>query len=118
MSVTLHTDLGDLKLELFCKLCPKTCENFLALVASGKYDGTVFHRNIPGFIVQGGDPTGTGKGGESIWVSECLLMCFLSCMNKGGPFEDEVDDNLRHSGRGVLSMANSGANTNRVLVII
>lgn len=69
MSVTLHTDLGDLKFELFCKLCPKTCENFLALVASGKYDGTVFHRNIPGFIVQGGDPTGTGKGGESIWVS-------------------------------------------------
>ena len=73
MSVTLHTDLGDLKLELFCKLCPKTCENFLALVASGKYDGTVFHRNIPGFIVQGGDPTGTGKGGESIWVSACCL---------------------------------------------
>ena len=113
MSVTLHTDLGDLKLELFCKLCPKTCENFLALVASGKYDGTVFHRNIPGFIVQGGDPTGTGKGGESIWVRQRVSFCVL-ILNKGGPFEDEIDDNLRHSGRGILSMANSGANTNRV----
>ena len=61
MSVSLHTDLGDLKLELYCQKCPKTCENFLALCASGRYDNTIFHRNIPGFMVQGGDPTNTGK---------------------------------------------------------
>lgn len=61
MSVTLHTDLGDIKLELYCQQCPKTCENFLALAASGRYNNTIFHRNIPGFMVQGGDPTNTGK---------------------------------------------------------
>ena len=61
MSVTLHTDLGDLKVELYVKQCPKTCENFLALAASGRYNGTQFHRNIPGFMVQGGDPTNSGK---------------------------------------------------------
>lgn len=101
MSVTMHTDLGDLKLELYCQQCPKTCENFLALCASGQYDGTSFHRNIPGFMVQGGDTSGrgTGKGGESIW---------------GGGFEDEIHDNLRHNQRGVLAMANSGPNTNKV----
>ena len=80
MALTMHTDLGDLKCELFCQQCPKTCENFLALAASAKYDGTTFHRNIPGFMVQGGDTEGTGKGGESIW---------------GEPFEDEIHDNLR-----------------------
>ena len=99
MALTLHTDLGDLKCELYCQQCPKTCENFLALAASGRYDGTKFHRNIPGFMVQGGDTSGTGKGGDSIW---------------GEPFEDEIHDNLRHSTRGVLSMANSGPNTNKV----
>ena len=99
MSVTMHTDLGDLKIELYCQQCPKTCENFLALCASGQYDGTTFHRNIPGFMVQGGDPTATGKGGQSIW---------------GGTFEDEIHDNLRHNQRGVVSMANSGPNTNKV----
>ena len=99
MSVTIHTDLGDLKIELYCQQCPKTCENFLALCASGQYDGTTFHRNIPGFMVQGGDPSGSGKGGESIW---------------GGCFEDEIHDNLRHNQRGVVSMANSGPNTNKV----
>ena len=57
-AVTLHTDLGDLKLELFCENCPKTCENFLALCASDYYNSTVFHRNIPKFMIQGGDPTG------------------------------------------------------------
>ena len=61
MSVTLHTDLGDLKVELYVKQCPKTCENFLALAGSGRYNGTQFHRNIPGFMVQGGDPTNSGK---------------------------------------------------------
>ncbi|XP_055595605.1 peptidyl-prolyl cis-trans isomerase-like 3 [Uranotaenia lowii] len=97
MSVTLHTDVGDIKLELFCEDCPKTCENFLALCASDYYNGSIFHRNIKGFIVQTGDPTGTGKGGQSIW---------------GRKFEDEFKDNLRHNERGMLSMANNGPNTN------
>lgn len=97
MSVTLHTDLGDIKLELFCEHAPKTCENFLALCASGYYDGCVFHRNIKGFMVQTGDPTNTGKKGESIW---------------GGYFDDEITDHLKHSERGIVSMANKGPNTN------
>ncbi|XP_070531908.1 peptidyl-prolyl cis-trans isomerase-like 3 [Ptychodera flava] len=97
MSVTIHTDLGDIKIELFCDQVPRTCENFLALSASGYYDNCIFHRNIKGFMVQTGDPKGTGKGGESIW---------------GGKFEDEIVDTLKHNVRGVVSMANSGANTN------
>ena len=58
MSVTLHCDVGDLKLELYCEECPKTAKNFIALAASGYYDGCKFHRNIKGFMVQSGDPTG------------------------------------------------------------
>lgn len=96
-SVTFHTDVGDIKIELFCEDCPKTCENFLALCASDYYNNCLFHRNIKGFIVQTGDPTGTGKGGNSIW---------------GRKFEDEFKDNLKHTDRGMLSMANSGPNTN------
>ena len=57
-AVTLHTSLGDLKAEIFCEEVPRTAENFLALCASGYYDGTLFHRNIRGFMIQGGDPTG------------------------------------------------------------
>nr|GMC75622.1 peptidyl-prolyl cis-trans isomerase CYP18-1 [Ipomoea batatas]GME02848.1 peptidyl-prolyl cis-trans isomerase CYP18-1 [Ipomoea batatas] len=72
-------------------------KNFLALCASGYYDGTIFHRNIKGFMIQGGDPTGTGKGGTSIW---------------GKKFNDEIRESLKHNARGILSMANSGPNTN------
>ncbi|XP_063716277.1 peptidyl-prolyl cis-trans isomerase-like 3 [Symsagittifera roscoffensis] len=97
MSVTLHTDLGDIKVELFCDRPTKTCENFLALCASGYFSGCAFHRNIPNFIVQTGDRTNTGKGGASIW---------------GRKFPDEIFDNLTHNKRGILSMANSGPNTN------
>lgn len=97
MSVTLITDFGDLKLELHCDQCPKACENFLALCASDYYDGNIFHRNFKDFMVQTGDPTNTGKGGESIWKKK---------------FEDEFSETLRHSGRGVVSMANNGADTN------
>lgn len=79
-SVTLHTDLGDIKIELFCEACPKACENFLALCASDYYNGCLFHRNIKGFIVQTGDPGGTGKGGISIW---------------GKKFEDEFKEELK-----------------------
>ena len=96
MSVTLHTSLGDLKMELSCELAPRTCHNFLALAASRAYDGTPFHRNIAGFIVQGGDTTGTGKGGAA-W--------------HGGALPDELVDELRHDARGVLSMANKGPGT-------
>eukprot|EP00755_Sulcionema_specki_P013433 Sspe_Gene.53932::Locus_29791_Transcript_1_1_Confidence_1.000_Length_732::g.53932::m.53932/K12734/PPIL3; peptidyl-prolyl cis-trans isomerase-like 3 len=91
MAVTLHTNYGDLKLELFCEDTPKTCENFLALCAAGYYDETKFHRCIKNFILQGGDPTGTGKGGTSIW---------------GGFFKDEIRQHLRHNARGIISMAN------------
>ncbi|KAH7641235.1 LOW QUALITY PROTEIN: peptidyl-prolyl cis-trans isomerase-like 3 [Dermatophagoides farinae] len=97
MSVTLHTDLGDIKMELFCEKCPKTCENFLALCASDYYNGCIFHRNIKGFMVQTGDPSGTGKNGQSIWDRK---------------FDDELHDDLRHSRRGIVSMANNGPNTN------
>jgi len=97
MSVTLHTDLGDLKIEVFCESVPKTVENFLALCTSGYYDGCLFHRNIKNFIVQTGDPTNTGKGGTSIWNRK---------------FEDEIRPTLKHNGRGVVSMASSGPNTN------
>ncbi|XP_025207150.1 peptidyl-prolyl cis-trans isomerase-like 3 [Melanaphis sacchari] len=97
MSVTLHTDVGDIKIEVFCEECPKTTENFLALCASDYYNGSLFHRNIKGFIVQTGDPTHTGKGGSSIW---------------GRKFEDEFKENLKHKERGTVSMANNGPNTN------
>ncbi|XP_006817606.1 peptidyl-prolyl cis-trans isomerase-like 3 [Saccoglossus kowalevskii] len=97
MSVTLHTDVGDIKIELFCDLVPRACENFLALAASHYYDNCIFHRNIAGFMVQTGDPMGTGKGGQSIW---------------GKKFEDEIVDSLKHNVRGVVSMANSGPDTN------
>ncbi len=98
MSVTLHTDLGDLKIELFCEKCPKTCENFLALAASDYYNENLFHRNIKGFMVQTGDPSGTGKNGKSIW---------------GGKFSDEISESLKHNVRGMVSMANSGPNSNQ-----
>ena len=95
--VRLHTSAGQLNIELCADLCPKTCENFIALCESGYYNNTVFHRSIKNFMVQGGDPTGTGKGGVSIW---------------GRTFEDEFDSRLTHGGRGVVSMANSGKSTN------
>lgn len=97
MSLTLHTSHGDLKIELYCELVPQASRNFLALAASGYYDGTTFHRLIKQFLVQGGDPTGKGKGGESV---------------DGGFFNDEFVDCLRHDRRGTVSMANRGPNTN------
>lgn len=95
--VQLHTTHGDLNIELHCDIAPRACENFITLCEQGYYNGVAFHRNIRNFMIQGGDPTGTGKGGESIW---------------GKPFQDEVNSKLLHSGRGVVSMANSGAHTN------
>ncbi|KAK9802024.1 hypothetical protein WJX73_002799 [Symbiochloris irregularis] len=100
MAVTLTTSQGELKIEIFCEEVPRTAENFLALCGSGYYSDSVFHRNIRGFILQGGDPTGTGKGGKSIYATA------------NGKFGDEIRDTLKHSKRGVVSMANSGPNTN------
>lgn len=99
MSVTIHTTIGDLKVEIFCDTAPRTAFNFLALAASGAYDGTTFHRNIKGFMIQAGDTaekTGS-KGGESIWGAVA--------------FPDEFHPNNVHDRRGVLSMANKGALT-------
>lgn len=93
----MSTSLGDLNLELLPEFAPRAVWNFVQLAKKGYYRNTVFHRNIKGFMIQGGDPTGTGRGGQSIW---------------GKPFEDEFDGPERHSARGVLSMANKGKNTN------
>ena len=94
----LRTNMGDVNLELHADIAPKACENFIGLCKKGYYDNTSFHRLIKNFIIQGGDPTATGTGGESLW---------------GGTFADELAWNLSHSERGVLSMANSGADTNK-----
>ncbi|GDZ82869.1 peptidyl-prolyl cis-trans isomerase [Leuconostoc citreum] len=93
---TFKTTLGDIQVKLFADLAPKTVENFVTHAKNGYYDNGIFHRVIKDFMVQGGDPNGTGMGGESIW---------------GGSFEDEFSDKLRNV-RGALSMANAGPNTN------
>ncbi|KAF3045758.1 Peptidyl-prolyl cis-trans isomerase-like 1 [Didymella keratinophila] len=95
--VLMTTNYGDITIALYSDKVPKTCQNFAGLADAGKYNNVIFHRIIPGFMLQGGDPTGTGRGGESIW---------------GGKFEDEFDNSLLHTGPGVLSMANSGPGTN------
>lgn len=97
--VEIKTTLGDFVVELYNapNHAPKSCENFLGLCLKAYYNGTVVHRVIPNFMVQMGDPTGTGRGGESMW---------------GGKFADEISPELKHTGAGILSMANSGANTN------
>lgn len=93
----LHSSMGDIHIKLFTKETPKTCENFCVHSKSGYYNGHIFHRVIKGFMIQTGDPTGTGMGGESIW---------------GGEFEDEFHPNLRHDRPYTVSMANAGPNTN------
>lgn len=88
--VTLTTNLWDITLELFPEYAPKTVENFTTHAKNGYYDGVIFHRIIRDFMIQSGDPTGTGRGGESIWKRD---------------FEDEFSFDLTHK-RGVISMAN------------
>ncbi|ULU05973.1 hypothetical protein L3Y34_018112 [Caenorhabditis briggsae] len=95
--VRLVTNFGPLNLELYCQKAPKACENFITHCTNGYYNNTKFHRLIKNFMLQGGDPTGTGHGGESIW---------------GKPFTDEFVSGFSHDARGVLSMANKGSNTN------
>ncbi|KAJ2686556.1 cyclophilin peptidyl-prolyl cis-trans isomerase Cyp8 [Coemansia spiralis] len=95
--VRLVTNMGDINLELHCDLAPRTCYNFIKLAQSGYYKGTKFHRSIKNFMLQGGDPTATGRGGKSYW---------------GSDFRDEISKKLSHSERGILSMANRGPHTN------
>jgi len=93
-TATISTDKGDMVVELFADKAPKTVNNFVFLAREGFYDGTIFHRVIADFMVQGGDPTGTGTGGP------------------GYRFADEFHPGLKHSKPGILSMANAGPGTN------
>ncbi|MCG8431535.1 MAG: peptidylprolyl isomerase [Candidatus Omnitrophica bacterium] len=96
--VVLETTRGVIKIQLWPDIAPKACENFKGLARAGKYDGNIFHRVIPGFMIQGGDPTGTGRGGESIW---------------GGPFKDEVSAAAAFDRPWLVAMANAGPHTNK-----
>ncbi|KAM9794246.1 spliceosome-associated protein CWC27 homolog isoform 1-T1 [Syngnathus typhle] len=95
--VLLKTSAGDIDIELWSKEAPKACRNFVQLCMEGYYDGTIFHRVVPEFIIQGGDPTGMGTGGESIY---------------GGTFKDEFHTRLRFNRRGLVAMANAGTHDN------
>jgi len=93
----IKTNMGTIEIELFSKEVPKTVENFVGLANKGYYNGVIFHRVIDNFMIQGGDPTGTGRGGESFW---------------GKKFNDEIVPQLVFDKEGLLAMANSGPNTN------
>lgn len=96
-NVVLETTQGNIEIKLFPDIAPKACKNFTELVQKGYYNGIIFHRVIKNFMIQGGDPTGTGRGGESIW---------------GKPFKDEVTEIVGFNKTGLLAMANAGPNTN------
>ena len=95
--MVIETNSGTIEVELFCKAAPLACENFIRLAGKGYYNGVIFHRVIKDFMIQGGDPTGTGRGGESIW---------------GKPFKDECTPELKFDKLGLLAMANAGPSTN------
>ncbi len=95
--VTLQTNQGPIQITLRPDIAPKACENFIGLAKKGYYNNVIFHRVIKGFMIQGGDPTGTGRGGESIW-------------NKN--FEDEYSPQMKFDRPGLLAMANRGPSTN------
>ncbi len=97
ITVVLETNQGIIKIRMLPNVAPKTVENFVTHVKNGYYNGLIFHRVIKDFMIQGGDPTGTGRGGESIW---------------GRPFEDEVSPSVKFSKAGLLAMANAGPGTN------
>jgi len=96
-NVVFETTKGKIEFKLFPEIAPKTVENFIGLTKKGYYNGIVFHRVIKNFMIQGGDPTGTGRGGESIW---------------GGKFKDEFAQGIVFDRSGILAMANAGPNTN------
>lgn len=95
--IQLETNRGNIHLRLMPEVAPKACENFKKLVEKGYYDGITFHRVIAGFMLQCGDPTGTGAGGQSIW---------------GKAFEDECLPTVKFEKKGILAMANAGPRTN------
>ena len=95
--VNIKTTMGDMEIELFPDEAPKTVENFVELAKKDYYKGVIFHRVIENFMIQGGDPTGTGRGGESAW---------------GGKFKDEFTPKLTFDKPGILAMANAGPGTN------
>src|SRR5512141_3183813 len=100
-TAVINTNKGTIRVELLESDAPKTTENFITLAQRGYYNGIIFHRVIKGFMIQGGDPTGTGRGGESAW---------------GGRFNDEIDSSSalyqRGYKQGTVAMANAGPNTN------
>lgn len=96
-SVVLETNQGTIEIKLMPDVAPKACENFIGLVKEGYYDGIIFHRVIKDFMIQGGDPSGTGRGGQSLWLK---------------PFEDEVSPDVKFDRPGLVAMANAGPNTN------
>jgi peptidylprolyl isomerase len=95
--VVLETTQGPITFELFDDIAPLAVENFVTHIKNGYYNGLIFHRIIKNFMIQGGDPTGTGRGGESIW---------------GKPFKDEFTPGVTFDGAGILAMANAGPSTN------
>jgi peptidylprolyl isomerase len=95
--IALDTTQGTIEIKLMPDIAPKACENFEKLAAKGYYNGIIFHRVIKNFMIQGGDPTGTGRGGESVW---------------GKTFEDEFSPNVTFNRAGLLAMANAGPKTN------
>lgn len=96
-TVILETNQGAIEIKLMPDSAPKACENFTKLIEKNYYDGIIFHRVIKNFMIQCGDPTGTGRGGNSIW---------------GKSFEDEVSPDIKFDKPGLLAMANAGPNTN------
>lgn len=95
--VHFETSMGNFTMELYHQHAPKACFNIAGLAKSGYYNKTIFHRIIKDFMIQGGDPSGTGRGGTSIY---------------GDKFKDEISNELKHTGAGILSMANAGKDTN------
>ena len=95
--VVLFTSNGEIEIEIWGRETPLAARNFLQLCMNGYYNNTIFHRMIPGFMIQGGDPTGTGSGGESIY---------------GRPFKDQFHQRLRFNRRGIVAMANVGKDSN------
>lgn len=95
--IILETNQGNIEILLYPDIAPKATENMTELAKQGYYDGIIFHRVIKNFMIQGGDPTGTGRGGQSVW---------------GKPFEDEVTKELEFNRKGILAMANAGPSTN------
>lgn len=98
-NIVLETNQGNIELKLFPDITPLACENFIGLVEKGYYNGIIFHRVIKDFMIQGGDPTGTGAGGESLWGDKA--------------FADEISDKVQFDKPGILAMANSGPDTNK-----